>query len=140
MNMKKWIRKTIGATALCLGLLFAGICTASAQTYQRWDTLDQDELAAKRNGQLLFGTTRANSRAWQKINGVCYNGSGVEIPGAITRGIDVSEWQGTINWQSVKNSNVDFAFVRIAYGSNYLDKTYDYNMQQAEQAGVPVGT
>ena len=48
--------------------------------------------------------------------------------------------RGTINWQSVKNSNVDFAFVRIAYGSNYLDKTYDYNMQQAEQAGVPVGT
>ena len=55
MNMKKWIRKTIGATALCLGLLFAGICTASAQTYQRWDTLDQDELAAKRNASFSSG-------------------------------------------------------------------------------------
>lgn len=140
MKMKKWIRTTITATVLCLGLLLAGICTASAQSYQRWDTLDQNELAAKREGQLLFGTTKANGRAWQKINGVCYNGSGVAIPGAITRGIDVSEWQGTINWQKVKNSNVDFAFVRIAYGSNYLDKTYDYNMQQAELAGMPVGT
>lgn len=39
-----------------------------------------------------------------------------------------------------KKSNVDFAFVRISYGLNHLDKTYDYNMKQAEKAGVPTGT
>ena len=76
----------------------------------------------------------------RKINGVCYNGSGQKLEGAVTRGIDVSEWQDTINWSQVKKSNVDFAFVRISYGLNHLDKTYDYNMKQAEKAGVPTGT
>ena len=47
---------------------------------------------------------------------------------------------GTINWEKVKSSDVDYAFVRISYGLNYMDKKYDYNMEQAELAGVPVGT
>ena len=63
----------------------------------------------------------ADPKAWQKINGVCYNGSGQKIPGAITRGIDVSSWQGVINWKKVKNSDVDFAFIRIAHGVDQID-------------------
>ena len=47
---------------------------------------------------------------------------------------------GEINWPKVKNAGIDFALVRISYGLNYMDKTYDYNMTQAELAGVPVGT
>ena len=54
--------------------------------------------------------------------------------------MDVSEWQGKINWSKVKNAGIDFALVRISYGLNHMDKTYDYNMTQAELAGVPVGT
>ena len=62
--------------------------------------------------------------------------AGKPIPGAITRGIDVSEWQGAINWEKVKSSDVDYAFVRISYGLNYMDKKYDYNMKQAESCRV----
>ena len=40
------------------------------------------------------------------------------------RGIDVSEWQDTIDWSKVKKSNVDFAFVRISYGLNHIDMKY----------------
>lgn len=140
MKMKSKLRRVLAATGICIGIVAACLGTVSAQAYQRWDTLAEEELEAKQNGQLLFGTEKANSKAWQKINGVCYNGSGKEIPGAITRGIDVSEWQGTINWKKVKSSNVDFAMVRISYGSSYIDKKYDYNMEQAELADVPVGT
>lgn len=82
---------------------------------------------------------KANANAWKKINGVCYNGSGKKIENAITRGIDVSEWQGKIDWNAAKN-DLDFAFVRISYGTSHLDTYYDYNMTQAEAAGVPVGT
>lgn len=140
MKMKKILKRVLATVGICVGIFAASMSSVSGQAYERWDTLDQGELEAKQSGQLLFGSEKANSKAWQKINGVCYNGSGKEIPGAITRGIDVSEWQGTINWSKVKNSNVDFAMVRISYGSGYMDKTYDYNMEQAELAGVPVGT
>ena len=66
--------------------------------------------------------------------------SGEIIPGAITRGMDVSEWQGNIDWKQVKKSDIDFAFVRISYGLTHEDYTYDENMTNAELAGVPTGT
>lgn len=78
--------------------------------------------------------------AWRRVNGVYYNGSGAVIPDVVTRGIDVSEWQGKIDWQKVKGSDVDFAFIRISYGLSHMDKYYDHNMSQANAAGVPVGT
>lgn len=60
-----------------------------------------------------------------------------------SNGIDVSKWQGKINWSKVKNSHIDFAFIRIGYrGENgviYKDDNADYNIQQAQKAGVLVG-
>lgn len=32
------------------------------------------------------------------------------------RGIDVSKWNGKIDWATVKNSGIDFAIIRIGYG------------------------
>lgn len=62
---------------------------------------------------------------------------------ALAHGIDVSIWQGRIDWQSVKNAGVDFAIIRIGYrGENgiiYRDDNADYNIQQAQNAGVLVG-
>ena len=58
-------------------------------------------------------------------------------------GIDVSKWQGKINWKSVKSAGIDFAVIRIGFrGENgiiYKDDCADYNIQQAEKAGVLVG-
>ena len=139
--MKKW-RNWLSAillTAIFAAGFTAGQSTVKAEPmpYDRSDNVSPEELVPRVGASR---TTTVSPNAWKKINGICYNGSGKVIPGAITRGIDVSEWQGKIDWQKVKNSDVDFAFVRISYGSGYLDKTYDYNMQEAELAGVPVGT
>ena len=58
-------------------------------------------------------------------------------------GIDVSKWQGRIDWKKVKAAGIDFAVIRIGYrGENgiiYKDAYADYNIQQAEKAGVLVG-
>jgi len=60
-----------------------------------------------------------------------------------SNGIDVSKWQGKIDWQKVKNSGIEFAFIRIGYrGENgvvYKDDNAVYNIQQAQKAGVLVG-
>lgn len=90
--------------------------------------------------------TKAVSYAWNKVNGKFYNAEGKVIPGAITRGVDVSEWQEAINWNKVKTSNVDFAFIRCGYsypkgsGTAYVeDKQFRNNMQGINQAGIPAG-
>ncbi len=59
-------------------------------------------------------------------------------------GIDVSKWQGTVNWTKVKNAGVEFAIIRLGYssladGTPTLDPTYEYNIQAAKAAGVKVG-
>lgn len=45
---------------------------------------------------------RSSINAWSKQDGVIYNSLGNPIPNAISKGIDVSEWQGDIDWNKVK--------------------------------------
>ncbi len=59
-------------------------------------------------------------------------------------GIDVSSWQGNINWQKVKSAGVEFAFIRIGYQVGYggeyvLDKYFTQNIENATTVGLPVG-
>ncbi len=56
-------------------------------------------------------------------------------------GIDVSEWQGDINWVSVKNDDIKFAIIRTGYGkhSNQIDKCFENNIKKAKMAGIKVG-
>lgn len=58
-------------------------------------------------------------------------------------GIDVSKWQGKIDWKKVKNDGIDFAIIRIGYrgenGKLYRDDNAEYNIQQAIKSDVLVG-
>ncbi|MBQ8687075.1 MAG: glycoside hydrolase family 25 protein, partial [Ruminococcus sp.] len=56
-------------------------------------------------------------------------------------GIDVSFYQGLVDWEAVKESGVDFAIVRAGYGKhlNQEDKYFDTNMKNAQAAGVDCG-
>lgn len=57
------------------------------------------------------------------------------------KGIDVSKFQGTINWEEVKSSGVQFAIIRAGYGNSISQKDicFDANMEGALSAGIPVG-
>ena len=101
--MKGKKRKGIYLLILCVMLTIGLIGTAriSASPYERWDTVAQEEREAYESSEGLLRASTGSENAWKKINGVCYNGSGEIIPGAITRGIDVSEWQGVIDWKKV---------------------------------------
>lgn len=54
------------------------------------------------------------------------------------KGIDVSSWQGEIDWQKVKNAGIDFAIIRVAAGQA-VDKTFHYNIAQAKLNDILVG-
>lgn len=55
------------------------------------------------------------------------------------KGIDVSQWQGNIDWQKVKGAGVQFAMLRAGYGRNNLDTKFHRNAQRAIAAGIPIG-
>lgn len=59
-------------------------------------------------------------------------------------GIDVSKWQGDIDWQKVKNEKIEFVMIRIGYqtdydGENVLDPYFVKNIEGAKSVGLPVG-
>lgn len=56
-----------------------------------------------------------------------------------TPGMDVSSYQGTINWTSVKAAGIKFAFVRASTGTVTTDSTFATNMSAAKQAGILTG-
>jgi len=66
-------------------------------------------------------------------------------PTAITLGIDVSKYQGDIDWKKVAAAGIDFAMIRVGHrtlvsGEIVEDATARYNMQQAAKHGIKVGT
>lgn len=64
---------------------------------------------------------------------------------AVTQGIDVSEYQGAVDWQKVKNSGVKFVIIRCGgrgfgtEGKLYQDKYFASNIKGASAAGLQVG-
>ncbi len=60
-------------------------------------------------------------------------------------GIDVSVYQGTIDWEKVSECGVEFAIIRLGYrgygkeGRLVLDKEFENNIKGAIQSGIQVG-
>ena len=57
------------------------------------------------------------------------------------KGIDVSSWQGNIDWNRVRASGIEFAIIK-AGGSDagfYKDKRFEQNVREAAAAGIHVG-
>ena len=59
------------------------------------------------------------------------------------KGIDVSEFQGNIDWAKVKADGVEFAILKLGniydYDSNYKDSKFDTNYKNAKAKGIKVG-
>ncbi len=76
-----------------------------------------------------------------------YEGEAKWVPGgevSSKKGIDVSKFQGKIDWQKVANDGVDFAYIRLGYrgygsGKIVTDDTYEYNIENCNAAGIDTG-
>lgn len=80
--------------------------------------------------------------AWGKVDGYFVNNLGDKIEGAVARGIDVSHHQGEIDWEKVKDSDIDFVIIRCGYGGNDSsqdDKYWERNVSECERLGIPYG-
>ncbi|MEK4097822.1 GH25 family lysozyme [Bacillus sp. FSL E2-0195] len=53
--------------------------------------------------------------------------------------IDVSHWEGNINWNAVKSSGIPAAYAKATEGVNYIDPTFVQNVQAARDANVLIG-
>lgn len=76
---------------------------------------------------------------------VFYPGFGITIPsGYSIHGIDVSRYQGNIEWGEVKNMEsmglkIGFAFIKATEGNTRVDRQFDRNWKKAKEQGIPTG-
>ncbi len=67
-------------------------------------------------------------------------GPGDEVPrGFGVHGIDISKYQGTIDWRQVRRSGVSFAYIKATEGGDHHDETFLINWLAARDAGVARG-
>ena len=65
----------------------------------------------------------------------------VDVPpevegGPLVKGVDVSTYQGTINWAQVKAAGRKFAFIRVSDGTGTIDNTFSTNWSKAKANGI----
>lgn len=109
-----------------------------AAKYTGWQTIDGKVYYFTAEGKKVTGE--------QVIQGAKYmfasDGSLVVGNGVV--GIDVSKWNGTIDWNAVKNSGVNYVIIRCGYrgstqGSLVVDPKFTQNIKGATAAGLKVG-
>lgn len=65
------------------------------------------------------------------------------VEGAVGYGVDVSKWQGKIDWAAARDDGVEYAIIRCGYGSddeNQDDPYWEINADACEELGIPYGT
>ena len=106
--------------------------------YTGWQTINGAVKYFDINGIAVTGE--------QVIQGVKYNfaSDGTLTVGSGTMGIDVSRWNGSIDWNAVKNSGVSYVIIRCGYrgssqGTLIVDPMFQNNIKGATDAGLKVG-
>ena len=106
--------------------------------YTGWQTIDGSVYFYDKNGHYVTGE--------QVIQGVRYTfgSDGKLSAGSGTMGIDVSKWNGNIDWNAVKNSGVSYVIIRCGYrgsttGALIEDPMFRSNIKGAKAAGLKVG-
>ena len=109
----------------------------------------EDNTSDKKDNSQIIETNQVGDASIDPENideqeeGTSINSSQLNVQQGKSNGIDISKWQGKIDWNKVKKSQIDFAYIRIGYrGENgviYKDDNADYNIQQAQKAGILVG-
>lgn len=83
------------------------------------------------SGSPYWGDTNASK--------MFYNGYGEVFASPALKVIDVSEWQGSIDWNKVQNSGVDAVILRFGYSSSHFDKQFERNLREVRRLGIPFG-
>lgn len=82
--------------------------------------------------------SQTNPNAWKKVGGVYQMPDGSSIQNVLARGIDVSRWQGDIDWSQAAADDVSFVMLGTR-SRGAVDPYFHKNIQQASAAGVKVG-
>ena len=161
INWKKFLPAIIIAVVAVIALIIVLIVSFGHKGKKTLSNVSSTEETSSVNGTDADGNNTLSDKDEKELdpqysdtdgsmNQSAGNGASVVLSNStnetsdITIGIDVSKFQGTIDWAQVASSGVDFAMIRVGYraqktGVIYADTNAKYNMQQAAANGIKVG-
>lgn len=114
-----------------------------------------DDSDGEASGDVSMETDSSESdslepNSWRYENGVLINAGSDDIDaqsltddplpnGAVARGIDVSNHQGTVDWNKVKAAGIDFAILKVGPVYGKPDDSFEKNAAECERLGIPYG-
>ena len=114
-----------------------------------------DDSDGEASGDVSIETDSSESdslepNSWRYENGVLINAGSDDIDaqslsddalpnGAVARGIDVSNHQGTVDWNKVKAAGIDFAILKVGPVYGKPDDSFERNAAECERLGIPYG-
>ena len=81
-------------------------------------------------------------RNWYKIsanNLTGYVSSSYIKLSPLEKGIDVSKWNGNVDWDKVKADGIDYVIIRAGYGNSNVDPYFKSHIEGASKAGLKIG-
>lgn len=81
---------------------------------------------------LAIGTAFAIYNGYFHVNGKAAEKYPIE-------GVDVSHYQGEIDWKLLSEQNIRFAYIKATEGSSYVDERFGYNYTEARKTELKVG-
>jgi len=90
----------------------------------------------------ILRSSSSNEWTWSDSANGYISSDGSVIEKAVRKGIDVSKWNGDIDWEKVKADGIDFAIIRCGYGDDYKSQDDAYwkkNVEACEKYDIPYG-
>lgn len=94
-------------------------------------TIQPDKLVAKASAEVRAVAPDAMPYRYRRVN----------MNLAYSEGIDVSHYQGTIDWDDVVNgTKISYVYLKATEGATFIDDTYRRNLEEARRVGLSVGS
>jgi GH25 family lysozyme M1 (1,4-beta-N-acetylmuramidase)/fibronectin type 3 domain-containing protein len=104
-----------------------------------WSSSDDSIVTVDESGSLVSQNSGTAVITVLTVDGQFAASCAVTVVKAQISGIDVSKWQGTIDWTKVKNTGIEFAMLRASYGSSSTDPMFEINYSAAKENGIALG-
>lgn len=115
-----------------------------------FQTINNQKYYFKEDGTMMTGTITLDNKKYtfneqgvlekeEEIGKTFYKEDGSVLATNAKKIIDVSKFQGDIDWNQVKQSDVDGAILRLGFGSYSLDNKFVQNLNEVKRLQIPYG-
>ncbi len=132
-------RYTSRICAFALGALLIAPLHAAPRKEKKGDGRGMAAYQAAEPDALPVKT--ANAKRMAHASSVFLRISNARINSKYKEGIDVSHYQGSINWDEVANGTpISYVYLKATEGASLVDDTYERNLNEARRVGLSVGS